>query len=47
MTQEMGIPLVEGGVRDQPYIWLMEYGICKNEVTLWETILERQSEQEK
>jgi hypothetical protein len=46
MTKEMGIPLVAGGVRDQPHIWMMEYRICKNETTLWENILEAQNKQE-
>jgi len=27
----MGIPLVEGGLRDQPHIWLYEYAICQQQ----------------
>ena len=38
MTIDMGIPLVNGGLRDQPHIWMMEYKICKNEVTIWEAV---------
>lgn len=25
----MGLPLVEGGVLDQPHIYLLEYGTCR------------------
>lgn len=28
--EEFNIPLVLGGILDQPYIWMMEYRICKN-----------------
>lgn len=27
-TKEMGIPLVAGGLQDQPYIWLEQYAVC-------------------
>lgn len=27
----MGIPLVQGGLQDQPHIWLLEYAICQQE----------------
>lgn len=33
--REMGIPLVDGGLLDQPHIWLMEYAICLQETQLW------------
>ena len=36
----MGIPLVEGGLRDQPHIWLYEYAICQQEREL-HTLYER------
>lgn len=29
-VRAMGIPLVEGGVMDQPHIWLLQYAVCKN-----------------
>lgn len=39
-TKEMGIPLVAGGVEDQPHIWLEMYAICMQKTKLWETIEE-------
>lgn len=27
----MGIPLIDGGLQDQPHIWLLEYAICQQE----------------
>lgn len=29
LVKEFGIPLVAGGVMDQPYIWLLQYEIAK------------------
>jgi hypothetical protein len=36
MCKEMRIPLVAGGVMDQPHIWLMEYAICENKSVFYE-----------
>jgi hypothetical protein len=36
----MGIPLLPGGLMDQPHIWLLEYAICQQEREL-NTIRER------
>jgi hypothetical protein len=27
----MGIPLVSGGLKEQPHIWLLEFAICQQE----------------
>jgi hypothetical protein len=32
--KDMGTPLVAGGIRDQPHIWMMEYRVCDEEVTI-------------
>jgi hypothetical protein len=37
-VREMGIPLVIGGIRDQPHIWMMEYRVCDTEVNIWNAI---------
>ena len=42
---QMGIPMVEGGIRDQPHIWLMEYAICSQETELWNAIQSRNQKQ--
>lgn len=41
----MGLPLVEGGVLDQPNIWLEEYGICKRKKQLYEQLNKEQGKQ--
>ncbi len=38
MCKEMGIPLVAGGVMDQPHIWLLQYGLIKNTIALFDAI---------
>jgi len=42
--EAMGIPLVQGGLLDQPHIWLMEYGIVKHALLIWEAMQSRPSE---
>ena len=42
--REMGIPLISGGLVDQPHIWLREYAICLQETQLWQAMLAKQSE---
>lgn len=32
--QEFHIPVVEGGIMDQPHIFMMEYAICKRVTTM-------------
>jgi hypothetical protein len=44
--QTLGIPLVQGGVRDQPHIWLMEVAVCVQERELWQTLREASRRQE-
>jgi len=38
--KSMAIPLVSGGLMDQPYIWLMEWAICQQEEQMYYAILE-------
>lgn len=33
-----GLPLVAGGLLDQPYIWLLEWSIIEQEMTLMESL---------
>ncbi len=40
MTVELGIPLVDGGIMDQPYIWLQMIGVIKHRESLWRTLTE-------
>ncbi len=44
--QALHIPLVQGGVRDQPHIWLMEYAVCAQERELWQALREASRRQE-
>ena len=37
----LGIPLVSGGVRDQPHVWLQELAVILNQEELWTKILEQ------
>jgi hypothetical protein len=36
--QDLGLPLVQGGVEDQPYIWMKEYAICIQTKALFDAI---------
>lgn len=38
MVNEMKIPLVAGGVMDQPHIWLLQYAIVKDVMAIFEAI---------
>jgi len=38
MCNDMHIPLVDGGLLDQPHIWLLEYGICLKRKQIWKTV---------
>jgi hypothetical protein len=42
---QLGLPLVQGAVLDQPYIWMMEYRICLDTEALFDAI-RRASESE-
>jgi len=42
--KEMKMPLVTGALRDQPHIWMMEWRVCDNEVSLWETLAAAQEQ---
>lgn len=46
-STKMHIPLVEGGVMDQPHIWLMEYAICEQRTELQTILNNRSSESRK
>lgn len=39
--QNLGIPIVGGGLLDQPHIWLMEYIICQQETELFAALARR------
>jgi hypothetical protein len=39
LYESIGLPLVAGGLLDQPHIWLMEYQTTKNQKELLEMIL--------
>ena len=43
----LGIPLVEGGVMNQPYIWLQELAVVIDQETLFDLIEKRQQEEER
>jgi len=36
MCESMHIQLVDGGVFDQPHIWLLEYAICQKKTELFD-----------
>jgi hypothetical protein len=40
MVQETGLPLVPGGLLDQPYIWLKEYRVCVTSKNVFDRIRE-------
>jgi hypothetical protein len=40
-VRAMGIPLVAGGLVDQPYLWLKEFAIITQIVQVFEAIAER------
>lgn len=42
----MKIPLVAGGLVDQPYIWLMEWAICQQEEQLYYAVREANMRQQ-
>ena len=43
--QDLGLPLVEGGVMDQPYIWLQEIAVITEQKQLFELLEKRQRQQ--
>lgn len=42
--QALGIPLVDGGVIDQPYEWLQELAVIIEQKTMFELLQKRQQE---
>jgi hypothetical protein len=40
MTVELGIPLVDGGIMDQPYIWLQMIGVIKHRESIWRNLID-------
>ena len=38
MCNDMKMSLVEGGIYDQPHIWLLEYGICQKRKEIYEQV---------
>ena len=45
--KSLGVPLVQGGLVDQPYIWLMEWAIIEQVKTVFDTIDTRNAEADK
>lgn len=39
--KELNLPLLEGGIMDQPHIWLMQWAVCMQREALWRSINER------
>jgi hypothetical protein len=39
--KELNLPLIEGGIMDQPHIWLMQWAVCMQREALWRSIDER------
>jgi len=39
--QALGLPLVAGGVMDQPYIWMQELAVIRDAVALFEALEKR------
>lgn len=42
--KELGVPLVEGGVMDQPHIFMMEYDVVRNKILMHTLIRARQNQ---
>lgn len=36
---KLGLPLVQGGIVDQPHIWLEQYAVCAQREQLWRGII--------
>jgi hypothetical protein len=45
MTKELGVPLVDGGVLDQPHIWLLMVGTIRQRESLWSSIIDNATQQ--
>lgn len=45
MTVELGIPLVDGGIMDQPYIWLQMVGVIKHRKSTWSDMISNATKQ--
>lgn len=39
MTVELGIPLVSGGIMDQPHIWLQMIGVIRQRQSVWRDLI--------
>lgn len=44
--RELGLPLVSGGVMNQPYLWLQEVAAITEQEALFKALEEKQREQE-
>lgn len=42
--KEMGIPLVDGGLVDQPHIFMEQYAVCASRIVFWDMIDRRSAE---
>lgn len=42
--KEMGIPLVDGGIVDQPHIFMEQYAVCSTRTKLWDMLDRRAQE---
>lgn len=47
MTKELGVPLVDGGVLDQPHIWLLMIGVIRSRESLWRTLIDNATQSRK
>lgn len=45
MTIELGIPLVDGGIMDQPHIWLQMIGVIKHRESIWRNLIDNATQQ--
>jgi hypothetical protein len=39
MCVSLRIPLVQGGIQDQPYIWLEQWALIQHKESFWKTII--------
>ena len=42
--KSMNLPLMAGGLMDQPHVWLLEFGVCEQETARFQAAQQKQSE---
>lgn len=45
--ETLGLPLLAGGLLDQPHLWLLEYGVILQKRKQWDAIYATQHQQDK